>query len=100
MWLKTIRLRQSEKCWLRFFLRNIRLCAVAKTMVIRKIFLTGEGEPMLHPRILEMVSAAKTAGRSARYGTAPPTGNSAAEQSVARTFPEANTTAAATSAAM
>ena len=38
------------------------LCADLKTMGTNTIHLTGEGEPLLHPRIFEMISAAKELG--------------------------------------
>ncbi len=39
-----------------------RLCDDLKTMGTNTIHLTGEGEPFLHPRIFDMISAAKEAG--------------------------------------
>lgn len=39
------------------------LCVEAKAMGFWKIFLIGEGEPMLHPNILEIVRTAKATGR-------------------------------------
>lgn len=32
-------------------------------MGTREVFLTGEGEPMLHPQLIEVVKALKQAGR-------------------------------------
>ena len=42
--------------------RFLALCREAKAWGIRKVFLIGEGEPLLHPGLLEMVAAAKAAG--------------------------------------
>ncbi|MBP6874622.1 MAG: SPASM domain-containing protein [Candidatus Eisenbacteria bacterium] len=41
------------------------LCRQALEWGIRKIVLIGEGEPLLHPGLMEMICAAKTAGREA-----------------------------------
>ena len=38
-----------------------KLCDALKTMGTNSILLTGEGEPLLHPRIFDMISAAKEA---------------------------------------
>ena len=42
--------------------RFLALCRAAKAWGIRKVFLIGEGEPLLHPGLPEMVAAAKAAG--------------------------------------
>jgi len=39
-----------------------RLCGELKTMGTRTLVLSGDGEPFLHPRLLELVSIAKNAG--------------------------------------
>ena len=39
-----------------------KLCDDLKTMGTNTIHLTGEGEPLLHPRIFDMISAAKGVG--------------------------------------
>jgi len=39
-----------------------KLCDALKTMGTNSILLTGEGEPLLHPRIFDMISAAKEVG--------------------------------------
>jgi radical SAM protein with 4Fe4S-binding SPASM domain len=39
-----------------------KLCDDLKTMGTNSILLTGEGEPLLHPRIFDMISIAKEAG--------------------------------------
>ena len=40
----------------------LALCREAKAWGIRKVFFLGEGEPLLHPGLPEMVAAAKAAG--------------------------------------
>ena len=40
----------------------LALCREAKAWGVRKMILIGEGEPLLHPRLVEMVAAAKAAG--------------------------------------
>jgi MoaA/NifB/PqqE/SkfB family radical SAM enzyme len=42
--------------------RFLALCREAREWGIRKVTLIGEGEPLLHPGLLEMVAAAKAAG--------------------------------------
>ncbi len=40
----------------------LALCREAKAWGVRKVVLIGEGEPLLHPGLVEMVTAAKAAG--------------------------------------
>ena len=40
----------------------LSLCLEAKELGIRKVVLIGDGEPLMHPSIMEMVAAAKQAG--------------------------------------
>jgi radical SAM protein with 4Fe4S-binding SPASM domain len=42
--------------------RFLALCREAKALGVRKMVLIGEGEPLLHPGLVEMVAAAKAAG--------------------------------------
>jgi MoaA/NifB/PqqE/SkfB family radical SAM enzyme len=42
--------------------RFLALCREAKASGVRKVFLIGEGEPLLHPGLVEMVTAARSAG--------------------------------------
>ena len=42
--------------------RFLELCREAKAWGVRKVFLIGEGEPLLHPGLVEMMAAAKAAG--------------------------------------
>jgi len=42
--------------------RFLALCREAREWGVRKVVLIGEGEPLLHPSLIEMVAAAKEAG--------------------------------------
>ena len=42
--------------------RFLELCREAKEWGVRKMILIGEGEPLLHPGLVEMIAAAKAAG--------------------------------------
>ena len=42
--------------------RFLELCREAKDWGVRKMILIGEGEPLLHPGLVEMIAAAKAAG--------------------------------------